>query len=70
MEFFMMTGVKFMDELTIPRRSVHHPQLPDNTEGTPYLFEHYAVSHIEPQAQIHQHLSENTSPRLMYICHS
>lgn len=45
MEFFMMTGVKFMDELTIPRRSVHHPQLPDNTEGTPYLFEHYAVSH-------------------------
>lgn len=46
MEFFMMTGVKFMDELTIPRRSVHHPQLPDNTEGTPYLFEHYAVSHI------------------------
>lgn len=31
----MMTGVKFMDELTIPRRSTIHPsQLGSNRRGT------------------------------------
>lgn len=32
-QFFLMTGVKFMDELTVPRRSMHPSHLQNRTQG-------------------------------------